>query len=153
MRLADRRVEAVDEGHGGLAARFGGGGGERFRLGRVEGKGLFADHVLVRGERRLGQRPVKMIRRADMDDVDVVHGDQLLGGACGALGAELAGGCPGAVRGRGRHRGQVRAGQQGGASVNATNEAAADDPDAEALGCHLRDRIPNLVQLSSKSWW
>jgi len=44
--------------------------------------------VLARGEGRLGKRDVKMIRCADVDDVDVVRHNQLLGTVERALGAQ-----------------------------------------------------------------
>ena len=57
--------------------------------GGVERDRLLADDVLAGVERRAGQRQVQVVRGADVDDVDLVGGDQLLGAREAALGAEL----------------------------------------------------------------
>jgi hypothetical protein len=41
--------------------------------------------VLARGERGVGERRVEVVRRADVDDVDALGGDELLRRVVGAL--------------------------------------------------------------------
>jgi hypothetical protein len=56
-------------------------------LGRRRGERLLADDVLARGERGVRERRVEVVRRADVDDVDAVGGDELLRRVAGALDA------------------------------------------------------------------
>ncbi len=88
-RVADDGVVAVDERDRDEAAGVGGVARELLGLGAVERDRLLADDVLAVLERELGQRRVQVVRRADVQHVDVVGGRQLLGGRGGALGAEL----------------------------------------------------------------
>ncbi len=90
-RLAHRRVVAVDERHGRLPSRLRRDVDEPLRSGGVERERLLADHVLPRCQRSLGERQVKVVRRADVDDVDVRIADQLFGRCEVPLGAELGG--------------------------------------------------------------
>ena len=78
-RLADHRVEAVDERHRGDRARPVGGSHQRGRRRRVGGQRLLAHHVLPGLEGGQGQRTMQVVGGADVDDVDVGGGRQLLG--------------------------------------------------------------------------
>ena len=130
-RLAHGRVVAIDERHGGLPV-----GGVRcvdqfLRLARVHGERLLADHVLARGEGGLGERRVQVIRRADVNDVDVVGFDQRLAGLEAALGAERRCGLRRAFRRRGGHADQAPARQLGRASVHRSDEPRSHDPNPQ----------------------
>jgi hypothetical protein len=57
--------------------------------------------VLARGQRRFGQREVKVVGRADVDDVDIRIPHQLLGRLEGSIGPELCRRRLGAFRRRG----------------------------------------------------
>ena len=143
-RLADGRVEAVDERNRGLAVRRGGCGHEQLRSRRVHGERLLADHVLAGGERGSRERLVKVIRRADVHDVEVGVLHELLGGRGRAIGAEGACGRLGAL-GRGRRdRHDARAGQAGGAGMDGADEAGPGDSDSKLLRGHRRATYPRL---------
>jgi hypothetical protein len=87
--LAHRRVVPVDERHPGQEPRVGCDVDEPPRAPGVQCERLLADHVLARGQRRFGQREVKVVGRADVDDVDVRVPHQLLGRFEGPIGPEL----------------------------------------------------------------
>ena len=120
--LANGRVVAVGEGdrrdQAGVARRVGEAGG----AGGVERDRLFDDDVLAGRDRGERERQVQVVRGADVDDVDRLGGDQLLGAAEATCGADL-GSCIGASLGRrGRDSGEIGAGEEDGAGVDAADE-------------------------------
>ena len=90
-RLAHRRVVPVDERNRRLESRVGRGVDEPLRARGVERQRLLADHVFACGQRSLGEREVKMVRRADVDDVDVRVAHHLLGRVESPIRAERLG--------------------------------------------------------------
>ena len=91
-RLAHRRVVAVDERNRGLDGPTSAAAStSSLRLCGVERERLLADHVLAGGQRGLGERQVKVVRRADVHDVDVRVAHELLGGVERPIRAELGG--------------------------------------------------------------
>ena len=110
----DRRHPAVGEAdHGAYAvgARLVGGGGHRLRLGDGVGQRLLAQHVLAGLEGRDGDLGVGVAGRADVDEVDVVAGDDLR--ASPSSSRPSPGGRP--PRRRGRRRGRRPPPSRGGA--------------------------------------
>ena len=93
----------------------------------IECHRLLADDVLARRDRRLGERHMQVVRRADVDDVDPVGGDQLLGALVAALGAELAPGGGGALGAGGGDAGELRPRDPRRPRVDAADEAGPDD--------------------------
>src|SRR5205814_7875011 len=71
-------IEAVDEGYGGHESGRGGQVGQVPCAGEVGREGLLADHVLAGGQRALDERDVQVVGGADVDEVDVVGGQQFL---------------------------------------------------------------------------
>ena len=126
--LAHRRVVPVDEGHGRDPVGGRGGEDQLVGAGDVERERLLADEVLARLERGTSQRQVEVVRCADVDDVDLLAGDQLLRGCESALGAELLACGRGALGRRGHRSDDPRAGEPGRASVDPADEPDADDP-------------------------
>ena len=115
-RLVDRRVVAVDERHRGDARRGGGEVGEPLRALGVDGERLLADTCLPAAQRPPRQVLVEVVRRADVDDVDVRVRDERLGAVVGPLGAEPRRGGPrplGASRRRRRRPCRRRRGPRG----------------------------------------
>jgi hypothetical protein len=117
-RLADGRIEAVDERDARVEARLRRELGEPLGAGEVGGERLLAHDVLARLERRLGERQVEVVGGADVDDVDVGVADELLGRVERARGAELGGPPPRRTSGRKRRRRRARR-LRGGASARA----------------------------------
>ena len=72
-----------------------------------------------------------MVRGAHVDDVDVIGGDQLLGGREPARDAKRAGRGGGAVGRRGGDADQPGSRESRRPRVHATDEAGADDPDSQ----------------------
>ena len=131
-RLPHGRVIAVDKGNGDHRRRRAGGSEQFICAARVERDRLLADDVPARRERREAERNMQVVRGADVDDVDIVGGDQLLGAAVGPFGAELPAGLRGTLRGRRGHRDDLRTGKAGRPRVDSPDEPAADDPDAQS---------------------
>jgi len=77
-RVAHRGIEAVHERHGGDDGSRGRQGGEAPRGVHARRQRLLADHMLAGRHRALGQRRVQVVRRADVDDIDVVGFDEFL---------------------------------------------------------------------------
>jgi hypothetical protein len=101
----------------------------------VGGERLLADDVLAGGHGPLGQRRVKVVRRADVHDVDIVGLDQVLRRRGRPLGQQSGG--------RSRRRSCVAA-RNGGEDatrsphrprVDLADEAGADDPGSRKT-CH-----------------
>ena len=83
--------------------------------------------MLARGERRLGERDVKMVRRADVDDVHVRRLDEFLGRSERALGAERGRGAACMLRRRRGNTDEAGACEPGGARMNGTDEPGPCD--------------------------
>ena len=136
--LAHRRVVAVDERHAGLEPRVGCGVYELLGAPGVQRERLLADHVLARGQRRFGQREVKVVGRADVDDVDVRVPHQLLGRLEGPIGPELCCRRPGAFGRRGGDAHEPRSCETGRPGVDYTDEPCSCDRRLEGHEGSLR---------------
>ena len=132
-RLADRGIEAIDERHRRDDVGRRGLAGQRLGARAVGGQGLLADDVAARGQRRRGQRAMQVVRRADVDDVDVAGLDHLLG-ARGPLGPQVGGRLGRAFRRRRRDGHDARAGQPRGASMDRADHPRADDARPQRSG-------------------
>src|SRR5882757_6738177 len=77
-RLLEAVAETILEHRHDAPARPGLGGGELVDLVQRADKRFFADHLLAGGERCHDLRKVQRWRRADIDDVDVIHGQHLV---------------------------------------------------------------------------
>ena len=124
--------------------------GQPLRSGGVDRQRLLADHVLPRRQGCLGERQVEVVRRADVDDVDVQVLDQLFGRVEGPPRPELLGRGGRGLPRRGGHSYELGACQPYGARMNLPDEPGACDRGLEAPSGW--DRKPNLVHLSSKRW-
>ena len=141
-RLANGGIEAVDERNRGLAVRRGGCGHELLSARGVHRERLLADHVLAGGERGRCERLVKVVRRADVHDVELRVLDELLGGGGGAI-RRAARWRPPRRSWERRRRPSHDAGarEAGGAGVDAADEACPGDSDPKLLRGH---RAANL---------
>ena len=121
-RLAHGRVVAVGErdrcDQAGVARRVGEAGG----AGGVERDRLLDDDVLAGRDRGECKRQVEVVRGADVDDVDRLGGDQLLGAPEAAFGADLGGRVSASLGRRGSDPGELGAGEEDGAGVDAADE-------------------------------
>ena len=130
-RLADDGMEAVDERDGGDATGRARCGDQLAGLRRAHRQRLLADDVLAVGERERGEVRVEMVRRADVEHVDVVGGRQLLGRRVGLLGAEPGRGLARALGGRGDDAGERGAGEQRRPGVDGADEPGPGHPRAQ----------------------
>ena len=151
-RLADGGIEAVHEGNRGLAVGRRGCGHQLLSARGVHRERLLADHVLAGGERGCCKRLVKVVGRADVDDVELRVLDQLLGGGGRAIRLEREGCRLGALGRGGGDRDDAGAGEAGGAGVDGADEAGPGDSDSKLLRRpSIGEPIRYLVQMSSKS--
>jgi hypothetical protein len=89
--------------------------------------------VLAGLQRRLRERRVQTVRRADVDDVDAIGGRELLGRSEGALDAQALRGLARALGRRRRDADDLGPGQARRARVDGADEAGrAGDGDAQA---------------------
>jgi hypothetical protein len=141
-RLANRRVVAVNERHGGHEACGAGELGQLDRSSGVQGNGLLTDDVLAGLQGRARQRQVKVVGSADVDDVDVVRGNQILRRGVPTLGAQLLACALLSIRGRGRAACDHGSRESRGARVHATDEAGSDDSYAWRVTRGVRHHRP-----------
>ena len=127
-RFTNRRVEAVDERDGGVQARGRGGVDEALRPGDVYRQRLLADHVLAGRERRLGEREMQVVGRADVNDVDPRVAGELVGRVEGPRRPELVRGGGGRFARRGGHAGELGARQRERAGMDSSDESRSCDP-------------------------
>jgi hypothetical protein len=122
-RLEDDRVVAVDERDGGDSVRALRRLEQALGLGRRRRERLLADDVLAGLERRLGERRVQVVGRADVDDVDALGDGELLGRGEGALGVKPRRRLARPLRRGRRDAGELGPGQARGARVDGADEA------------------------------
>lgn len=103
--LPDRRIEAVHERDSRDERRSRGLGRQFPRVLHAGRQGLLAHHRLARPKGQLGKGGMERVGCADVHDVDVVSGDQRLGGVHRPFGAKLGGGGRGPLRRGSRHTG------------------------------------------------
>ncbi len=132
-RLTHRRVVAVDERHGRVAPRLRRDVDEPLRAGGVECQRLLADHVLPLRQRGLGERQVKVVRRADVDNVDVRIADELFGRREVPLSAELGRRRASRLRRRGGDADQPCSRESSRPCVHLADEPGSCDRRAEEL--------------------
>ena len=150
-RLPQGRVVAVDEGHEPGRARAPGRAHQRRSALGVDRERLLADDALPRRQSRLGERGVQVVRDADVDDVDGVGSDELLGTVERPLGAQLGGRIGRPRPRRRRHADQPSAGAQGRPGVDAADEAGPGDAHSEGGLLHRPRRYWTFYRLSSRS--
>src|SRR5665648_666900 len=134
-RLPDCRVVPVDERHGrdhaGRACQLDELGG----VSPARRERLLADDVLPGTERHPDQRRVQVVRRADVHDIDIGRGHELLGGRGAPGGPQLVCRVLDVDRRRVRDRGQRPAGRVHRSCVDLADEAEPDDPGAQPGSC------------------
>jgi len=131
-RLAHRGVEPVDEGHEGQHAGVGCQVGHPLGVGDGRRQGLLADDGLACGDH--GQRglDVRVVRRADVDDVDVRRLDQLVEARCPTGSPEGSNPSGGGLGTGPDHGHDLAPSGPYGVRVHAADEAGPDDPRTEA---------------------
>ena len=111
---------------------------ELLRAGCVGRQGLLADDVLAGSQRRLGEREMEVVGRADVDDVDGLVGDQLVGRGVGAVCGQLGRGRGRGVRRRGGDAGELGAGESQGTRMDSPDEPGPGDRRTQR---HRRGRL------------
>ena len=133
-RLPHRRVVPIDERHRQHAAAVACGRRELAGTLLVESDRLLADDVLAgtQGGERVGD--VQVVGSADVDDVDRIGGDQVLGRREAGFRAQLCGRLRRALGAGGGDTGDPATCQQRGSRVDPADEAGSDDAGAQLLG-------------------
>ena len=132
--LPHGRVVPVDERHRQHAAALARSSRELTGTLLVKRDRLLAENVLAgtKGGERVGD--VQMVGRADMDDVDRIGLDQVLGTFEAGFRTKLRGRLLRALGAGGSDTGDPATGQQRGSRMDPTDEAGPDDAGAQLLG-------------------
>jgi hypothetical protein len=131
--LPDRGIEAVHEGDGRDQRRPLARADSPRASSTLVARGFSHTTGLPRPKGEIGDRGMQRVGRADVHHVDVVGGDQRLGGFSPAFSAKLRRGGRGPLRRGSRHTGDHPASGANGPGMHLTHEASTDDAGSNAI--------------------
>ena len=145
-KLADHRIEPVDEGHRGDDLGPPRAVAKLERLREVDAERLLADDVLPGLERGEDERPVQGVRCADVHDVECIVSSELVRTRVDAPGSQCRGRGASAVGSARGERPELTTGETYGTGVDCADEANADDRGPQLLVAHWT-RISKVLQI------